>query len=1287
MPNLEITYANGRTETRRLSRRNPIVVGRNPISDVHIDDAGVAPIHCRVLWNGTHFEVAATSEEGIDVNGVMVQRKRLAAGDTIRVGKADLVIARSTPRPAESATAGRPSRSGAGGEPPKRTKQRDDFESDENFFAEPGQQTQELSFAEWDALAGQHDEESSAETRRGSGKRKPERNQSLEAETEVKPRRDAGARTERSDVAGSATESASESVSEPGPVDGGDSQDGEEGDFDPRPVLLEEPEAKKSKEGKEKKETPPVPAKWDRMRVRKRPGEQDILTSPVVLGLGGLALALLLASAATWLLIGREHADRLYQAAVEDRESGRYLQAISGFERFLLDFPTDARIPDARVALGLTKIERHSQSASPNFDEALQAFDEFVRNHRDQADFAELRATLAGTAAGIATGATSAAIRTGDRDYLAPADRAAKLFSQFGGQGTRDKETRSKLDAEFAKAEAAVRKQEYFTLITERIQEAIGANQFIAAYEARNDLLARYGDFRENRRIDELLRGALESEKSLVRAGDAESEATIAPAEDRAGERPALMLMGHTEARLGEVSDGRLVVAVAADQLVGLDAVTGKPVWQTPIGAESPFFPVPVDAAVRSVLVFDASRNDLLLVKWESGEVVWRAPIGQLASGPPHVAQGQVDLVTVGGRLARVSLETGELLASVHFPQPLVGSPLVTSDGEHLVVLGEQSTAYILDLRSLEMRGASYLGHPAGSLAVAPQRLGRLILIFENDQLKRATIRAFAFDPATARLNLVATEGVEGTIQTPPMPRGNVMFVASMPERITAFSVSDDTGQPPLTRLAGVQVPNPRPLHTFLVPGSDGVVWAAGSALRKLKLEAESLKILPGELAVGEHRQPVQESGESLFVARTLPSSKAIYVSQADRDAMTGNWRCVLGASVIAWASSEGGLRLVTDAGQVATLNPGNLASDGFLNTAPLPGWEEGGEKLGGANLSDGTAVVWQGGKTPRLWRVGPTGNIAAAKTIGGTLQAPPILLGSGLVLPLAGRLEWSPGADGGAVEPFLLPVTGEDDAPAWGSLVALDDESFAVKSADGTLRVLRRRVEPQPHFAEIATAALSAQQNTPIAAFAGDLFIAADQRLEKLDTAGLRPTGEVTFSDMIQGGPWVVGKQVIIRTESGDVVSVDGESLEENWRLKVESPLAGTPKLVDAETNAVRLASQDGTVIVVDSSGSEESRTVLPQRLTGQSAIGELPVAVAWSGAVVPLGDAPPAESVQAEPMDPPMGTPMPEAAESAKPSADGPVEPVVATKAREDAPVEESATTDTATTNEGAP
>src|SRR5690606_20583107 len=138
-------------------------------------------------------------------------------------------------------------------------------------------------------------------------------------------------------------------------------------------------------------------------------------------------------------------------------------------------------------------------------------------------------------------------------------------------------------------------------------------------------------------------------------------------------------LISHTQARAGTVSDGRLVFAVAGDALVGLDAVTGRPVWRVPIGLDTPFFPIEVDASLPALLAFDASRNELILLRRDTGEPVWRTATGAAASGPPLITQGQIDLATSDGRLIRFDLETGKPLTTVSFSQTVIGPPVLTS--------------------------------------------------------------------------------------------------------------------------------------------------------------------------------------------------------------------------------------------------------------------------------------------------------------------------------------------------------------------------------------------------------------------------------------------------------------------------------------------------------------------------------------------------------------------------------------------------------------------------------
>ncbi|MGC1275888.1 MAG: PQQ-binding-like beta-propeller repeat protein, partial [Planctomycetaceae bacterium] len=911
MPKLEIQSPDGQTELRRLSRRSPIVVGRNPISDVCVDEESVAPIHCRVSWNGSAFEVAAVAETGVDVNGVLVRRKELTSGDVIQVGNYRLAFRRS--RDIVAAAAESTAAESAATNPPARGERRRRPEA-------PAESPRELNDDDWAALSGESAAEESTpafmDARRSRSKR-------AEQAEHVETHREATG--------------------------------------DDEPVLLDEV-PKTPRPSEKPTPSPPAAAQTEkpvgtigRLRHTKRPGDQDILTSPLVLGIGGLSLLLLLAAGTFWLLMDREAADRLYGAAVADREAGRYAQAIRNYEQFLLEFPTDDRGTDARFALGLTRIERYAGGSSPDFEKAQTAFESFVRGHRDLDGFDAQRDSLRKLARQMTAGASDSAVRTGDRKLLNSAEQARQSFDRYASSDGSVDDVRQELTNKINAATAAVRKREFFDAAAAKIDAAIAKNDFMAAFGTRSDLLTRYPDLAGDKRVRALLAKSLAAEKTLVKSvppavNEANAEGSTAPV--------ALTLVGHTQARAGEVSDGRLVFAVARDSLVGLDAVTGRPRWRTSIGLDTPFFPVAVDASVPALIAFDATRNELMLLRREDGTPLWRTPVGGAASGPPLVAQGQIDLTTADGRLVRFALDTGEAVASLQFPQPVVGPAVLTGEGERLVVFGDQATAYTLDLRSLAVQAVSFTGQSAGSIDVPPQALGKMVLVCENDRLDSSVVRAFALDAESGTLSQVASERIDGLVRELPVARGNLLFVPSSLERITPLSVSDDAGQPPLTRLGAIQIPEGKDVSTFLVPGPDGMLWAAGSALRKLRLVAKGLELLPDSLAAGRHTQPPQASGESLFVARSLPSAPAVYVSQADREAMTGSWRTVLGAAIVAYASDDDAASLVTESGQAAIVSGDKATSGSFIDARSLSQWdEEAPEPLHGAMFDDGRAA------------------------------------------------------------------------------------------------------------------------------------------------------------------------------------------------------------------------------------------------------------------------------------------------------------------------------------------
>src|SRR5256885_12513233 len=89
---IEIHYDSRPIQTRDLTKSQPISIGRHASNDICIDEPDVAPIHCRIAWNGASIDLAAANRDGVDVNGTLVRHASLKTGDVLRIGSADVVL-------------------------------------------------------------------------------------------------------------------------------------------------------------------------------------------------------------------------------------------------------------------------------------------------------------------------------------------------------------------------------------------------------------------------------------------------------------------------------------------------------------------------------------------------------------------------------------------------------------------------------------------------------------------------------------------------------------------------------------------------------------------------------------------------------------------------------------------------------------------------------------------------------------------------------------------------------------------------------------------------------------------------------------------------------------------------------------------------------------------------------------------------------------------------------------------------------------------------------------------
>jgi len=72
----------------RTDPTKPVSLGRDPESDIYIDNAGVSALHALIRAQGTDFVIEdAGSRNGVVINGERFERKVLSLGDEIQVLK------------------------------------------------------------------------------------------------------------------------------------------------------------------------------------------------------------------------------------------------------------------------------------------------------------------------------------------------------------------------------------------------------------------------------------------------------------------------------------------------------------------------------------------------------------------------------------------------------------------------------------------------------------------------------------------------------------------------------------------------------------------------------------------------------------------------------------------------------------------------------------------------------------------------------------------------------------------------------------------------------------------------------------------------------------------------------------------------------------------------------------------------------------------------------------------------------------------------------------------------
>ena len=1150
MATLEIHDGRNQVRRVRITRENPVMFGSDPMCDVVLEGQGVQPFHGRIRWSTRRYKADASPEvPWIEVNGVQVKSKSIYQGDEIRVGNCRIFLLSLEEGPDHGektvVQAAQPASSPIRGRqgPP------DAVEFHRMEMAPPSVES---------------------------------------SEPRATPRGNPEAPLKRTKYRSSGDfEDVEEAIS-------GKSRSGS------LTGLMR-------KVGKKSAGLPTDPGSNSARRGRgsfgffssldRAPGDDRVLTSPMVIGLVVTFALLVALSFALYGMIARTNAIRQYTVAVDDMEAGNYLNAIKGFERFLEANPEDRRAGKAKVLRALARVRQHTGSVGASWTNALKEARAMVEEVGQVEEYRDSSLDLAEEVRKTAEGLADRAAELADPGTLAEAEDAVQLHNRVAGQAAAALAERSKIPQKLEKARAAIRKGRDRTEALASMDAAIKENRPGDAYGARDVLVRRYPDLAPDKEV--LSR--------LSRANELVQKAVIFDPSGRPGEtEPILEALGPPTSLVLRLEPGRapanggpVAVALADGLAFGLDAATGAPRWQVPVGLASPFPPVAIAGDPPSVLVVDARSNQLDRHDGRTGALIWRQELGGAVSDPPLVLGNQVFQPTIDGRLLQIDLATGALRGTLQLGRKLARAPVADDSVQHLYLLAEEDCLFVLALDPLACVAVEYLGQEAGAVACTPARVGRFYVLPENHRIDQGRWRVFVIDEAGTKLREVQELPIGGWTNATPASSGPVIWSSSDRGELAAYSIGLYDTKAPFTQIARI-APGPEPEGpAFPRARTEREFWLASSRSGRFELDLERGRLGTGWtlLEAGPALAPPQAFDKMFVLTQQHDEGPGTSLWGVDPTSGAVRWRTVLGSAwPISPANSTSGDSLSTLGvdGRGVSIGLEALRKGGFVEL-PLP--RPGVFRFPPATtqrleIDGATVVVPEPGASRVLVRVG-SGEFRPVE-LPAPLATSALALGKNLLVPGAdGRVYLiDPRTGVSAADPYVPPF--DRSRPIrWRAPVAVDGEAVALADSEATLRRIAVDRAGRPRLASTIERKLDRPLAADPASTGASVLVATtDGKVYSLASRDLGPQGSWMLEAPRLLGPVVAAEHGFVADSAGNVLAFapDGRRL---WSSKLRDTIAAGPPAILGQSACV--LGRDGSLqkfAMLD--GSPQARTIL---------------------------------------------------------------------------------------------
>jgi outer membrane protein assembly factor BamB len=930
------------------------------------------------------------------------------------------------------------------------------------------------------------------------------------------------------------------------------------------------------------------------------PGEERIVTSPLVLGLVGALAVLVVMGVLLRGIIAKTLAQRQYDRAVQSVNDGDFRNAINQLDIFIKANPKDKRVGKALVLRAMSNVQQFALGGNPSWLQALLAARAMVTQVGKEEAYRDESTALGDLVLKTAEGLAERARLEATSKALDDAEQAVKLHRKIVGEAAASLEARSRLPARMDQARSAVRRSESRLAALAAMDEGLRTKSAAAVYAARDRLVAEYSDLVNDRNVVDRLARA----NDLIREGVSFDESRR-PAETEANPEPLgpptslVLRMSPDQAPSG--GGGPIVYALAQGFAYGLDGATGAPLWHVPVGISSPFPPVAIIGGDPAVLVYDARHKELVRLSGRDGKLIWRQSLEEPVVAAPLVLGNQAIQPTTAGNLLFIDLASGELRGTLKLGRPLSQSPVSDEAGQYLYVLADEANLFVVKRDPLSCTAVDYTGHAAGSLLCPPARVGRYLIVPENNSLGDGRWTVYELLEEGAKVRPVQRVDVPGWTWSSPVSQGSVIWAVGDRGGPIAFAIGEE--KVPLQVIAKIGPDSRASGPAFARPRSEREVWISSSRSGRYDLNGERATISPAWTLTdsGPSLGPIQAADRLAVMTQQNLRTPGVALWGIDPNDGAVRWRTVLGAPwPVELAAAPDGKALTTLAtdGRLLTIDRASLDKGGFVQE-PL-------EKAGAFRLPPGplrrieaegaTLVIPSRDADHILVREG-TGPMRTVN-LPAPLAAAPLLWGSGLLIPGGdGRVYLiDPKTGASQAEPFVPPFDREHPIH-WLAPARLDDETVALADDLGGVRRLALQSDGKPKLVVKSVVNLDVPLATDPVATADAIIVAtADGRIRALAARDLSPLGAWPLDAPRALGPVVVSGHTFIADTAGKLLGLgpDGQRL---WTIDLKgAPPSGLPIV------------REDSALILKRDGTLERRSLADGSELGRIPLGILP-------------------------------------------------------------------------------